>query len=166
MQRGKLSENIDRLSVVGRQCVAVICLERFCRKYRLAHPAITKFIDHVWKITQVDRQTFEDWEQGFGSMPITGQGDPLPNDLVEAIPVELLKEFDRLTQLVFETSGSTWYCSNIQGTKDCLLEVLELASEHNVPIPDLSFYMNPPIQHDGWGATLTDEQLQQWRNTA
>ena len=71
-----LSEKIDRLSVVGRQCVAVICLERFCRKYRLTHPAITKFIDHVWKVTQVDPETFGEWAEGFSLMPITGQGDP------------------------------------------------------------------------------------------
>jgi len=99
-------------------------------------------------------------------MPITGQGDPLPKDLVEAIPIELLNEFDRLTQFVFETSAITWYSSNIEGTKIELLKVLQVASEHNIPIPDLGFYMNPPIEHDGWGATLTDEQLQQWRNTA
>ena len=166
MQQPNLSEKIDSISVVGRQCVAVICLERFCRKYGLAHPAITKFIDHVWKVTQVDRETFEEWEEGFRLMPITGQGEPFPKDLVEAMPKELLSEFDRLTQSVFETSATTWYCSNIEDTKNYLLKVLDVASAHNIPIPDLGFYVNPPIGHDGWGATLTDEQLQQWRNTA
>ena len=166
MQQRDQAEKIDSLSVIGRQCVAVICLERFCRKYRLAHPAITKFIDHVWKVTQVSRETFEEWEECFGLMPITGQGDPFPRDLVEAIPTELLNEFDRLTQLVFETSATTWYCSDIEGTKDYLHKVLEVASAHDIPIPDLGFYTNSPIEHDGWGAALTDEQLQQWRNTA
>jgi len=100
-------------------------------------------------------------------MPITGQGDPFPKDLVEAIPIELLDEFDRLTQFVFETSATAWYGGDIEGTKNYLLKVLDVASEHNFPIPDLGLYMNPPIgHHDGWGSTLTDEQLQQWRNTA
>jgi hypothetical protein len=166
VQQPNLSEKVDRLSVIGRQCVAVICLERFCRKYRLEHPAITKFIDHVWKVTQVGPETFEEWTYGFGLIPITGQGDPLPADLVEAIPRELLNEFDRLTQCVFETSATTWFCSDTEGTKKELLKVLDVASEHDIPIPDLGFYMNPPIEHDGWGAMLTDEQLQQWRNTA
>jgi len=166
VQQPDLSEKIDRLSVIGRQCVAVICLERFCRKYRLAHPAITKFIDHVWKVTQVGPETFEEWAQDFGSIPITGQGDPLPKDLVEVIPIELLNELDQLTQFVFETTATTWYCSDIEGTKNYLRKVLDVASAHDVPIPDLGFYMNPPIEHDGWGAPLTDEQLQQWRNTA
>ena len=89
-----------------------------------------------------------------------------PKDLTEAIPIGLLNELDRLTQCVFETSASTWYCSNIEDTKRELLKVLDIASKHSIPIPDLGFYMNPPIGHDGWGATLTDEQLQQWRNTA
>ena len=162
-----LSEKIDRLSVVGRQCVAVICLERFCRKYRLTHPAITKFIEHVWKVTQVDPETFGEWAEGFSLMPITGQGDPYPKDLVETIPKELLNEFDRLTQFVFETSATTWYCSDIEGTKNYLLKVLDVASDHNIPIPDLGCYMNPPIEHHGcWGTALTNEQLQHWRNTA
>src|SRR5262245_40149763 len=163
----QLSEKVDRLSVIGRQCVAVICLERFCRKYGLAHPAITEFIDHVWKVAQVRLESFEEWTGGFGLIPITGQGDPLPKGLVDAIPTELLNEFDQLTQFVFETSATTWYCSDIAGTKSYLLKVLDVASDHNIPIPDLGFYMNSPIEHHGcWGAALTDEQLQHWRNTA
>lgn len=125
------------------------------------------FIEHVWKVTQVTPDTFGEWEQGFHSMPITGQGDTYPVDLAQAIPKELLNDFDQLTQFVFETSATTWYGSDIESTKNFLLKVLDITSKHNIPIPDLSFYKNPPIEHHGyWGPTVNDEQLQQWRNTA
>ncbi len=147
--------------------MAVICLERFCQKHGLVHPAITQFIDQIWKVTQVDPDTFSDWERGFSLMPITGQGDPYPADLIQAIPEHLAKEFDQFTQFVFETSATTWYGSDIEGTKKYLLKVLKIASKHGIPIPDLTYYKNPPIEQRGhWGAKLTDEQLQRWRDSA
>ena len=98
-------------------------------------------------------------------MPITGQGDPYPKDLIESIPENLRDDFDQFTQFVFETGAVTWYGSNIKGTKDFLLKVLDLAVRHNIQLPDLGFYINPPVeQHDYWGSPLSDEELKQWRD--
>lgn len=158
---------IDELSVVGRQCVAVICLERFCREYQLDHPAIAEFVDHVWKVAQVDPGSWTEWERGFHSIPLTGQGATYPGTLVEAIPEDLRDDFFLLTQSVFWTSAETWYGYDLEGTKSHLLQVLKISSRHNIAIPDLRFYINPPVEHhDHWGPPLSDEQLREWRNTA
>lgn len=162
----KLSNDIEQISVVGRQCVAAICFERFCKKYRILHPAIDLFIDHIWKVTQVNPENFVDWEQGFQTMPITGQGEPYPTDLVEAVPKILWNDFDELTQFVFETSATTWYGSDLEGTKTFLLKAIAIAIRHEIELPDLSFYVNSPIVHHGnWGQPLTNEQVEEWRST-
>lgn len=92
----------EKLSVIGKQCIAVICLERFCKKYKLNHPAITDFIDHVWKVAQIKPEIFYEWEQGFADMSITGQGDPYPEDLKKVIPMDLFNDFNQLTICIFE----------------------------------------------------------------
>lgn len=62
MQR---EDPIDALSVVSRQCIAVTCLERFCALHRISHPALSEFVDHVWKVTQVEPASFPAWEMAF-----------------------------------------------------------------------------------------------------
>jgi hypothetical protein len=159
-------KQIDRLSVIGRQCVAVICLERYCKKYNINHPDIDLFINHVWKVTQVGPNNFSEWERGFAVMPITSQGDTYPEDLIKAIPIELFNEFDLLTQYVFETSATTWYGSDIEGTKRYLSKVIDIVSKKGIPIPELNNYINDPVEIlGGWGPALNNEHLKAWRDT-
>lgn len=161
-----IKRQIDNLSVIGKQCSAVICFERFCRKYKLSHQYITDFINHVWKVCQVNPTTFVEWDEAFQDLAITGQGDPYPEELLEQIPKELLNDFNKMSQAVFETSATTWYGDNLPGTRKELFKVITLSLKHDINVPDFSLYTNPPIEdRGGWGPVLSDEVMKKWRKT-
>ena len=155
---------LENSSVIGRQCMAVTCLERYCRHHGLHHPDVSAFIDHVWKVAQVTSDTFVSWETGFAQLTITGQGDPYSESLLAAIPSHLRAEFDRLTQHVFETSATTWYGDALEDTRLQLIEVLRVVAAYGIALPEPERYLNAPIsQYGGWGPALTDDQLRTWR---
>ncbi|QQR55576.1 hypothetical protein IPG41_03410 [Candidatus Peregrinibacteria bacterium] len=159
-------EEINKLTVIGRTCVSVICFERFCNKFNISHPDIKNFIQHIWKVTQVNSNTWVEWESGFYHLTITGQGDPYNEDLINSIPKNLLEDFDKFSQYVFETTASTWYTSDITGSSEFLRKVLELCIKYDVPLPKLDFYTNPPNNiHNGWGKSLSDEEVKNWQST-
>ena len=90
--------SIDTLSVIARQCIAVTCLQRFCRRFDIHHPALSAFAGHVWEVAQVEPGDFAAWERGFASLAVTGMGDPWPEEVRMAIPGHLLGALEELVQ--------------------------------------------------------------------
>ena len=156
--------SMDTLSVIARQCIAVTCLQRFCRRGDIDHPALDAFAGHVWKVTQVGPGDFAAWERGFASLPVTGLGDPWPDDLRMAIPQQLLGALEQLVQHVLETSACTWYGDDLAASGRQLEAVLAICASHAVAVPPLEHY----VQHDaalrgGWGPVLTDGEVRRWQ---
>lgn len=158
------STSIDTLSLIARQCIAVTCLQRFCRRHAIGHPALSAFADHVWQVAHVERGNFLAWEQGFASLAINGMGDPWPDDVRMAMPGQLLAPLMALVQHVLETSACTWYGDDLPASRRQLEAVLRLCAGHDVALPPLE----PYVQHDahlhgGWGPALSDAQVSAWR---
>jgi hypothetical protein len=158
------ADRIDLLSVVARQCVAVTCLERFCNKFNVSHPEISRFVDHVWKVAQVDPSTWGKWEDGFSQLAISGLGDPWPEEVLAGVPQAVRQALQNLVVHVLDTSASTWYGEALAATRRELQEVLVLCRSHEVEIPNLDLYVQPLARtHSGWGPPLTDDELKAWR---
>lgn len=163
--RLNIIDQVKALSINERQCVAVICLQRYCKKYKIVHSTIDEFIEHIWKVAQINNN-FCEWADKFGYLAITGQGDPYPEDLVKAIPVDLIEEFNILTQYVYEISASCWFGSESEDSSKMLLMVFDIISKHNIAIPDLNYYREDVKKNpDGWTPVINDEKLKLWRET-
>jgi hypothetical protein len=165
MKLDSLEKEIDKISVIGRQCVAVTCLVRYCQFHNISHPFIDQYVNHVWNVTNVNPDNWSSWEAGFSRFPITGLGGPLPNEVSSIIPKSLADEFNLLIQLVLETSAVTWYTDRLVLTKSVLMRVIEILLKYNIAIPNISRYLNPPItDHAGWGTPLSNEDLERWKS--
>lgn len=156
--------SIDALSVIARQCIAVTCLQRFCRRFDIQHPALSAFAVHVWKVAQVGPGDFAAWERGFASLPVTGMGDPWPDEVRAALPGHLLGTLEELVQHVLETSACSWYGDDLPTSRRQLEAVLAICGRHAVAVPQLEHY----VQHDaalrgGWGPVLTDGEVRAWQ---
>lgn len=159
--------SIDALPVIARQCLAVACLQRFCMRHAMHHPALTAFIDHVWKVAQLQAGEFAAWERGFAALPISGMGDPWPDDIRLAIPETMLDDLMALVQHVMETSASTWHGDDLAASRRQLEAVLRICGRHGVAVPELG----PHAQHaarpgKGWGSALTDAEVRAWKGLA
>lgn len=155
---------IDALSVIARQCIAASCMQRFCRRHGIGHPALSAFTEHVWKVAQLGPGDFAAWQQGFAFLPITGLGDPWPDDACQAVPAHLRDTLMQLVQHVLETSASTWYGDDLPASRRQLEAVLRICGQHGVAVPELEQYG----QYDaslraGWGPPLTDAEVIAWK---
>ncbi|PKB21229.1 hypothetical protein [Janthinobacterium sp. 64] len=156
--------SIDALSVIARQCMAVTCLQRFCQRFDIQHPALSAFTVHVWKVAQVGPGDFAAWESGFASLPVTGMGDPWPDEVRMAMPGHLLGALEQLVQHVLETSACTWHGDDLPASRRQLEAVFAICIRHDVAAPQLEHY----VQHDaalrgGWGPVLTDAEVRAWQ---
>ena len=156
--------SIDALSVIARQCLAVTCLQRFCRRFDIRHPALSAFAVHVWNVAQVGPGDFAAWERGFASLAVTGMGDPWPDEVRMAMPGHLLGTLEALVQHVLETSACTWHGDDLPASRWQLEAVFAICIRHDVAVPQLEHY----VQHDaalrgGWGPVPTDAEVRAWQ---
>ena len=156
--------SIAALSVTARQCLAVTCLQRFCQRFDIHHPALSAFTVHVWKVAQLGPGDFSAWERGFASLPVTGMGDPWPDDLRLALPGHLLGVLQQLVQHVLETSACTWHGDDLPASLRQLEAVFAICVLHDVAVPQLAHYAQPDAAlRGGWGPVLTDEEVRAWQ---
>jgi len=152
------------LSINERQCIAIICFQRFCKKYNITHSSIDAFVEHVWKVAQI--KNFYEWSERFSELDITGQGDPYSDGLIAVIPENLLEDFDKLTQYVYETGATCWYSGENNNSNKMLINIFELLSKHQIPIPDIDTYKsNLKKDKDGWIPAISNEMLNKWKCT-
>jgi hypothetical protein len=85
--RFRRSTRPSDLSVVARQCIAALCVQRFCALYEIRHPAIDDFVEHLWGVATVMSENFTEWAEGFAALPASTWGDDLPGNVVAAIPL-------------------------------------------------------------------------------
>jgi hypothetical protein len=165
MLQQNLSSKIDELSVIARQCIAAICFERYCQFHKLQNPEIDAFIEHVWSITKIDKpEKFVEWEQGFQLLKASDWGKPLAKDILELIPANIQVEYRQLTEDVIEISAATWYGSDLNGTKQHLIKVIEVTSSYGITLPNLNKFRNSSPQiNGGWGNIPSPDEINEWR---
>ena len=165
MLQQSLSNKIDELSVVARQCVAAVCFERYCEFHKLKSPDIDAFIQHIWDITKLEKpEMFVDWEQGFQQLKAVDWGATLTKDFLNQIPTSIRNEYIELTNNVIETSAATWYGSDLNGTKENLMKVIDTVSKYGIALPDLNKFRNSSPQiMGGWGNNPSPDEVYEWR---
>jgi len=100
------------------------------------------------------------WANGFDVMVILKPEEEYPAEVATAIPQTLKRDFSSLTTAVFGTSAETWYCSNSEGTRDALLEVIGILTKHGVTVPDLTFFrLSPGIPENHGDQSLLMKSL-------
>ena len=152
------------LSVIARQCVAAICLRRFCERYGIVHDHIDAFVEHLWGVAVVKPESFEVWELGFQTLPAAGWGEPLPPELLEIIPPTVRADYERLANAVIECSAATWYAGDIPATLCAFEDVASVMRAHGIPLPRLEpFQSSSPAVFDGWGSRPSPGELAAWR---
>lgn len=165
MIRQTLSDSIDELSVVAKQCIAAVCFERYCQFHKLQSPDIDAFIEHIWKITKIEKPgDFGEWEQGFQLLRATNWGEPLSKDFLKLIPSTIRQEYTKLAEYVIETTATTWYGSDLKGTTEYLLKIIDTVSSYGIVLPDFNKFRNSsPQVYSGWGSNPSPDVIYEWR---
>jgi hypothetical protein len=160
-----MSKQSDELSVIARQCIAAVCFERYCEHHDLKHPDIRAFIDHIWRVGAIESpDQFIEWEQGFQWLSASGWGAPIPQDVLDTIPPATRQEYKKLAEYVIETSATTWYGSNMQGTREYLLKVIRIVSAYGIELPNFGLFKHSSAEfHGGWGNNPSPDLLYAWR---
>ena len=163
-----LSQSIDQLSVIARQCIATVCFERYCEFHSLRGPDFDTFIEHLWQVAKLTKpDEFVEWEQGFQRLEAAGWGEPLSESFLNALPHALRTEYPHLATYVIETSAMTWYGHDMEGTKEYLMRAIETVLKYGIPIPDLDMFKSSSLKVlDGWGSNPTADELFAWRHAS
>lgn len=151
------------LSVIARQCVAAICLRRFCDRYGIRHPGVDAFVEHLWGVATVTPEMFTAWEQNFQNLPASTWGGPLPPEVLAVIPLAVRADYERLANAAIECSAATWYTGDIDATLRAFEAVAAVMHIHGVPLPYLEpFRSSSPRALDGWGSQPSPAELREW----
>lgn len=160
-----IEQELSKLSINERQCIAVICFERFCKKYNITHKEITIFIEHIWKVSDIQgKEKLVDWMEEFSQLSITGLGDKIPDDIMNVISEDLKADFCLLTYLVVDTSAGSWYAAESPNSTKMVLRIFDILKKHNITVPEVSNYNTGTTKSvDGWILKIKDEKIKKWR---
>lgn len=159
-----IRQTVDSLSAIERPAAALVCLERFAQHFGIEQPALTAFIEHLWGVVHVTPETWVAWAGAFDDMVMLKSVEEYPPALAGSIPAAVRRDLSVLTRAVFETTAATWYCSNPEGTRDALLEVVEMLRKHDIAVPDLTlFRLSPGNCGDAWGPRPSDGVIASWK---
>jgi hypothetical protein len=166
MENDDIAAELKGLSIIARQCVAAVCLERYCRHHKLDIPELNALLDHIWRITSIKSPDgFVNWDRGFSDLAVNGLFDPIPPSVLDAVPKALHGELDQLISDTVETSAATWYASDPEDQSLAhLLSVVRTVTSYGIPLPDLNkFRSSDATWAGGWGTKPTAFQTHTWR---
>ncbi len=87
-------------SVSDLQLYAAACLEAYCLRQGIAHPAVDDLIKHLEGYPEKDRLLA--WERAGAQLALNGRGDDLPASLVALIAPEDIETFSSIVDSAVE----------------------------------------------------------------
>lgn len=167
---------LRQLSLTARQAVALLCLDRYCDKFGLHHPAITAYLDDLWEYPLVDQSRWSQWYNNHPALVETAtqfdMGYELeeinwPNGFVEFLrshgkePDRFLLLIGSITEIVF---GSFYSAVVEQDSWERLCQALKITEAAGIVTPPASAFQASLVGDDhGWGKRITKEQRDSWR---
>ena len=133
---GTLASHIERL----------IYLSRICGLMRILHRA----------------SEFVAWRRGLTANALHGLGDPVPDEVLAVMPVELREDFGKLVEFVVEIGMYDAYGAKTDAPRKFLMRSICLIEKHGVPPPSLEPFLQSPETPIFW-TPVAEKTLAQWR---
>ena len=152
------------MSIRARQAIATLCLERHCSSRNISHSSIDQLTSHLWRLAS--STDLPGWQAELGALPVSGSGDPLPEDLASVLGSGT-SELERLLEYTVEVSLSQFYgATNHHQSTEHLKMAIEIAKRASIQVPHGSIFAHHQQGSDGWGDAIDAQTLSLWRSAA
>jgi hypothetical protein len=164
-----LPADVASLSLTARLGVALHLFAGYCRRRGLDHPAIGRYIEHMWAFTVVPGGgvDLDQWESGRPDLVDAGLGYELPEGFADHLAERGVAEPEFRSALMHCTEvlySSLWGAADNAGSLREVAGLAAIALQAGVAWPDLSAFAASPWLGGGWSGPLTAEELARWRN--
>jgi len=148
--------NTENLSIRAKTFLAVEIFEAFCSAKGLNDVAIQEFCQYMKSLATASN--LPDWDEQASNLAITGLGDPIPADIIEADLINIIACNIR------EVSASPMYGQHYpEETSRFLGNVVKLCN-YSLTNSQIEIFGKHRSEADGWGGCVSSEQLQKWKN--
>ncbi|EMN5131464.1 hypothetical protein LGM58_21580 [Burkholderia contaminans] len=137
MDRVKLLEKLESCPSEGKQLYASLCLRRYCEAKGISHPAIDALLNHLDSI--VSSRSLVEWDSRGALLDLNGRGDPMPDDLKDALSSsDLINEFSNLVDSVVEVGIVDLYGEKTDLPLRFLDRAMSILDRNGISLPDLA----------------------------
>lgn len=147
-----------KLNVRQMQAYAALCLWQFCENLGIRHEAIYELVMHLLSI--ISAKDLPEWEQRGTSLCITGRGDPLPVDVVDNIPSNILDDFTDLVENCVEVGIVDMYGASTEQPSNFLKNCIDILQRRNVEPPSPGLIIKYGRGNNAWGAPVKDFEVE------
>lgn len=154
--------NVDQINTREKQFLAAVCLRRFCKYFEINHIYVNQLISHLARILIAEDLT--SWEKKGSSLKLVGRGDPIPKEVSDIVPDEIVDSFEILVQSCVEVGIVDMYGAPTDYPKKILEECFQILRLYNIREPDIEKLGHVNSENDGWGGALQIDEFTQLSN--
>lgn len=151
-----LNTYILKLNNREKQFYGALCLAKYCTVRKIVHPAIGKLISHLFSI--MIARKLPEWENAGACLPINGRGDPLPQEICQALAPPELQDFRELVDMTVEIGLVDMYSSSTNLPERFLLGCLNMLEEKLIPPPEMIAFPKDIDSPIPWGGAINEEE--------
>ncbi|MCX6952388.1 MAG: hypothetical protein NTV51_09515 [Verrucomicrobia bacterium] len=153
---------VAHFSIRSQQAIGAALVEKFCFDYCISSPAVSVFVDQLWKVAIA--KDLPAWETEGALIEITGRGDPLPEELVAQLGGEISAKLMLICDSATEISLSQMYGAYQPDESFRFLSRTAIATGVSLATFETAEVLR---QHkpgpNGWGVAISLAELAQWQ---
>ena len=145
------------MSIRILQVYGGLCLAAFCKRYRISHQLVNELVTHLFAAAVSDN--LPNWNKIGADLVLNGRGDPIPRDVIKAVPSNVASDFERLVSYSVEIGTVCLFCASTHEPVDFLNTCISILDDHNIEIQFREQYDAYCNETPCWGEPISMPEL-------
>ena len=143
------------------QAWAALCVQRYCATRGIRHPDIDALIQHLASILVA--ADLPEWAAELGRLRISGLGDPIPSDVLAAVPRRHQESFHKIVEFAVEVGMSDMFGASTGEPLRSMNGCRDILSTEFIKAPDLETVAVFDPEPLPWGNPATADAYAQFQ---
>jgi hypothetical protein len=152
-----VKEIVNSLNIRQKQAYAALCINQFCMHFNIRDNSISELITHLISLLTTDN--IPEWESKGAILAIVGRGEPIPQNVIELVPVNCQEHFSELIENGVEVGIIDIYGALTEQPQQFLNNCIHILVQLKIEVPQLDGLLLHSICSNGWGDTIESEKL-------
>lgn len=149
-----LNTRTPRLSIRENQFLGAVCVNRFCEEFTIQE--VIDYVNHLASI--LTSKDLLEWERKGGYLVVTGRGEPIPENIMNAIPEEKRNDFLNIIEFSSEIGIVDLYGGYSKYPSIFLDKCFVILKKFDIEVPDKTILDGLERGQDNFGRVYTKEE--------
>lgn len=148
---------LNHFNIRQMQAYAAFCLVAFCRHIALRNVFVDELVVHL--LSMLKANSLSEWERNGSRIAVNGRGDPIPVDVVTAIPENYRDTFSSLLECCVEVGIVDMYGTITDQPRKFVDKCIEILQGIGIEPPSFQSFSNLQRGSGAWGEPVSETEF-------